>query len=217
MADPAALALPVLLAAAGSADVGLRREALHALIVHDPAPAGGAYGPRGRWDPSEYVQRRTVDALVTRVDEPEARALLAEVYGSPGVPAWTRGYAALATLRAVPAADRPAVGAEIARLAAEEPRDGKAAGLLVAAAHAGDAASLARLGPWVAAGNLPLERDLILGMSAWTFPSARASPARSPRSAPRWPRRGSARRRATPRPRSGPTCAGRTRTWRWTP
>jgi hypothetical protein len=157
--DPAVRA--ALEAGAADPDVGVRRRALATLIAADPAPGGGGWGPRGRYDPSVYVQRAAMVGLGERAAEPEARALLRAVVDTGDANPWTRGAAALALVDAARAGRIPAADAatDLPRLssAVASVHAGSGAALLLAAAEAGDAHARAALAELVAAGNLPME------------------------------------------------------------
>ncbi|MDP2314163.1 MAG: hypothetical protein Q8P41_14770, partial [Pseudomonadota bacterium] len=132
-----------------------------ALVRADAAPGGGVWGQRGRFDPSEYVQRATVDALATRLDEPEARAVLRALVDDPNAGPWARGAAGIVLARAardgaLPAAERDTDRARLAT-AAGSVSGGRGGALLLAAAIAGDTPARTRLAELLSAGNLPLE------------------------------------------------------------
>ncbi|MDP2308390.1 MAG: hypothetical protein Q8P18_20395 [Pseudomonadota bacterium] len=162
--DPACKA--ALEAGAADLDVAVRRDAIAALLAADPTPAGGEWGQRGRFDPSEYVQRATVAELGARLDEPAARALLRTLVDDAGVSPWVRGAAAIPLARGVrdggvPADEREADRARLTAAAAQV-TGGRGGALLLAAAIAGDTAghpdpAAARLADQLAAGNLPME------------------------------------------------------------
>ncbi len=164
----------VLAALAGDVDVGVRRRAVAALVRASTEPAGGEWGARARFDPSEYVQRSMISALTTRLSEPETVALLTEMTGAADVDPWTRGAAGMALVSV------PGMRERLAMAAAAISDDGQAGGLLIAAARAGDEPSRQRLAPWVAGGNLPLERPLLAQMAGLDLPFtdgiARAEP-----------------------------------------
>ncbi len=135
---------------AGSPDVSVRKKSLQALITQSPEPAGGAWGKRGRWDPSPYVQRATIDALKKRGSEPESIAMLEELVRTPAVEPYTRGYAALALPR-----DKDRLGwlekeAEVVPAWAAAP-------LWLAVAEAGSATGLEQLRKALLTGEVPLE------------------------------------------------------------
>ena len=148
-------------AGAAESDVGVRRRALAALVAADPAPAGGTWAPRGRYDPSEYVRRSVIEALTERLAEPETRALLRAIIDDPAADAWTRGAAALVLTRGIAAGTVPAPEADADRTrvaaAAATAKGTRAGPLLLAAARVGDAASRTRLNALLGAGNFPLE------------------------------------------------------------
>ena len=133
---------------AADLDVSVRRTALAALVRSAPEAAGGAWGKRGRFDPSEYVHRAVIDALEARPVEPESVLLLRDFATGEDVEAWTRGRALLAMARVDPE------GAAVIREAASV--SGNPA-VLLAAALVGDAPLLEKLGTRLSAGDLPLE------------------------------------------------------------
>lgn len=166
LASPSATS--VLEALAADEDVGVRRRAIAALIRSSTEPAGGTWSQRARFDPSEYVQRAMIDALAPRTGEPETVAVLTELLDAADVDPWTRGLAGLKLVNVPGARDR------IVSAAAAVSDDGKAGGLLIAAARAGDGAALARLSPWFAGGNLPLERQILAETGGLNLPFAQA-------------------------------------------
>jgi len=146
---------------ASDLDVSVRRDALAALVTADPAPAGGAWGQRGRFDPSAYVQRATIDRLAARMDEPASRDLVRALLADTAADPWARGAAALTLARAgrdgkVPATELAADHARLAEAAAAA-QGSRGGALLLAAAIGGDAPARARLGEQLSTGNLPLE------------------------------------------------------------
>lgn len=86
----------VLVEAAAHVDPTPRAVALAWLIRLDPEPAGGAWGARTLYDPSAWVQQAGVDALVDRIEEPEAQALLEEYVALGQADPYTRGLAGIA-------------------------------------------------------------------------------------------------------------------------
>lgn len=166
--DPTAVAvaLPtfqsVLERGASDVEVPVRRKALAALIHTSAEPAGGAWGQRGRYDPSAYVQRAVITVLQSRIQEPETRALLTSLVQATGADPYVRGMAGLALARADASAR-----ALLASAAAAE-GGWKAGGLLLAAAVAGDDAAKSRLVQFIERGNLPLDTWFLreLGNSA---------------------------------------------------
>ncbi len=166
--DPAVRA--ALEAGAADLDVGVRRAALAALVATEPAPAGGAWALRGRYDPSEYVRRAVIEALADRRGEPETRALLRAVVDDPASDPWSRGAAALLLVDGkvsgvVPADEHEADRARIVA-AATSARGARAAALLFAAARLGDAPPADRLRELLAAGNLPMELWFVRALGA---------------------------------------------------
>lgn len=138
----------VLVAGAADTDLGVRRLAVGALVRSAPEAAGGAWGRRGRYDPSEYVKRATIDALGGRTDDEAALALLKDFAAAGDVPPWTRARAAVAIARR-----GPGERAFLAGIAASNPT----AGAQLAGALAGDEAARVRLGERLAEGGIPLE------------------------------------------------------------
>jgi HEAT repeat protein len=149
---------------AADLDVSVRRRAIATLVAVDPAPAGGAWGPRGRLDPSEYVRRATVEALATRITEPASRDLLAAILQDTSADPWTRGAAALALL-GNPAGVSPEHRAAVAA-AAGGVRGTRAAALLLAAAAGGDTTARDRLVRMLEGGGLPLELWFLRALGA---------------------------------------------------
>lgn len=143
----------VLEAGAGSLDPLERRPALAALVRLDPAPGGGSWALRGRYDPSTYVQRAVVESLGGR-PEPEATVVLEGLARDVAAEPYTRGLAALELARR----DAARWAGPLAELAAAERHSPEL--LLTAAAVAGDAASLARLQRRLAEGELPMDLAL---------------------------------------------------------
>lgn len=157
--DPAVQA--ALEAGAADLDVGVRRRALGTLVAADPAPAGGPWAIRARFDPSEYVRRAAVDALAGRLHEAETRAHLRALVEDDNGDPWSRGAAALVLADGivdgrVPAAEQADDRARIAAAAAAA-RGSRAAALLLAATRTGDTTARARLEELLSGGDLPLE------------------------------------------------------------
>ena len=59
-------------------DTSIRQRALYLLVRFTPEPGGGIWSPRGLGDPSPYVQRRCVEALMKRTNDPSALTKLKE-------------------------------------------------------------------------------------------------------------------------------------------
>ncbi|HNH47142.1 MAG TPA: hypothetical protein PKY30_08895, partial [Myxococcota bacterium] len=135
---------------AASTDLSIRKKSLQTLIVQSAEPAGGTWGKRGRWDPSPYVQRATVDALKKRGSEAESIAMLEELVRSPTVEPYTRGYAALALPK-----DKDRL-AWLEKEAATVP-GWAAAPMWLAVAQGGSAAGLEQLRQALLTGEVPLE------------------------------------------------------------
>ncbi len=167
--DPAVQA--ALEAGAADLDVAVRRQAVAMLIRTDALPAGGAWGPRGRFDPSEYVRRAAIDALGDRAGEVESRAILLAILEDAACDRLTRGAAALALAGAlggspVPEGEAATIHVAIER-AALTGRGVDSLSLLLAATEAGDkrlgekpageTGAKSRLVALLAAGNLPME------------------------------------------------------------
>lgn len=154
----------ILEAGAADLEVDVRRRAVAALVRLDPAPGGGAWGRRGRFDPDAFVQRAAADALAERGSEPESRVLLRELATAPAVEPLTRGHAALLLVRL-----EPATAVEVDAWARAEPGWG-AVGLHLAAAAGGVEGAADRLAAALAQGELPLDlgflRDLVAAAPA---------------------------------------------------
>jgi hypothetical protein len=169
----------VLESGAADPDVAVRRRAVAALLAADPAPAGGPWGPRGRFDPSEYVRASAIEALGARAGEAESRALLRAMVDAADADAETRGRAALALVAAeraghVPAGELAADQARFAQAAAAV-RGARATALLLAAAETGDAPARGRLVEQIASGNLPLDLGLLADLGESREPALAGS------------------------------------------
>jgi HEAT repeat protein len=149
--------LDLLEAAAADEEPWVRGRGLAALVGIDPRPAGGVWGPRGLWDPDPWVRRQVLRSLATRMDEPETRALLAGHVRQPSAPAAIRAAAAMALHRA----GHLEVDGELAAMAAGATGWDRLP-LSLAAAQAGDAASIARLvDRLLPSGDFPLDLGLV--------------------------------------------------------
>jgi len=137
---------------AGAADerAEVRATALSALVRVDPAPGGGPWGPRGRWDPDEGVRRAVADALATRPGDPAALALLRGLASAPEVDGVTRGHAADRALL---------LDADATWLAPllTGPDDWGTAGVLLVAVRGGEPDLVARAAAWLDRGEVPLD------------------------------------------------------------
>lgn len=152
-------ALSALQVAAADPDPALRGLALSALIRVDPAPAGGALGPRAAWDPSPWVQRQLVEALAARAAEPESGALLIDLATRAGV----EPYVACAAALRAPAA--PALDARLRAQLDRGPRWTRPPCALAGLRHGlsgAEAAGNAALSE----GDLPLNLGFLADLSA---------------------------------------------------
>lgn len=140
----------ILEAGAADPDVAVRARALEALIRFDRAAGGGAWGPRARFDPSEFVQRAAIRALAGRSGDPAAEKLLENLAFDARVESTTRGLAAAALLSALGDGAR-----HVTSLA--PPFDAGSLGVLVAAARVGDPAVLAQVDHLLRTEDLPLD------------------------------------------------------------
>ncbi len=141
-------------------DVSVRQQALGQLVRHSADPAGGSWAARALYDPSIYVQRRAIEALGGRLEEPAAADLLLEVVGRDGVEPYTRGLAG--RLLAAHGDHRALPPLQTALAAAEE--DWQRAPLALAAAMLGDADALSQLQQSLRRGEFPLEVDFFLAL-----------------------------------------------------
>ena len=85
--------LVVLLQGAEHEDVSLRQQALYLLVKHTEEPGGGAYAARALYDPSPYVKRQGIRALLERWEEAPAREALRGLVAREDVDAYTRAIA----------------------------------------------------------------------------------------------------------------------------
>lgn len=158
-------AVAVLQAGAADLDITVRRNAIAVLIEIDPAPAGGAWLDRARFDPSEYVRRSAVDALFARAPDAQARVALRAWTADASLDHWTRGAAAEALARW----PEPAGKDEDRRTISDAARSvsgNRSAGLLLAAAMVGDADAKARLERILSAGQVPSELWFLRALGA---------------------------------------------------
>lgn len=149
---------------ADSLNSGLRRQALSLLIATDPAPGGGAWGLRGRWDPSPSVQIGVIHALSQRGAEAESQALLRQLT-EQAADALTSGYAALALVHGP--------DTELATWLMARARSIPAwsrGPLLLAATQAGSSDAAVALQTFLQKGDLPLDLAFFeaLGQSGLT-------------------------------------------------
>jgi hypothetical protein len=148
-----------LLEASADTDPGVRGLALAALIRVDPAPGGGAFGPRAAFDPSPWVQRQAIEALAARGAEPASQDLL---LGMAGRPALGPYVACAAALRA-PGSD--ALNAVIDANLSKAPTWAKGpCGL--AALHHGRPEAAATTAAALEQGELPLELGFLRDLAA---------------------------------------------------
>lgn len=159
----------VLALGAASLDVSVRRLAIGALVRHDADPCASPWAQRGRYDPSEYVQRETIDALGDKT----CAAVLWTWATDTSLDATTRAVAADASGEADPV--------KLGEQALALKTDGRAAMYLLVAALHGNEPAKVRLAEVARSGNLPIERDLYpkLGEATW-FPFADAVAAAEP-------------------------------------
>ena len=139
----------ILEAGAGSTDPVTRQIALAALVRADPAPGGGSWGRRARFDPDPFVQQRAAVALGDRAGDATARDLLRDMALASGLDGITRGRAAAAALRLDP---DPAWLA-----AAWAAPDGWGSTALLAVGARWDPELGRRLGVLLASGEVPFE------------------------------------------------------------
>lgn len=147
--DPAA----TLSAAAGELDVSVRARAIGLLIAS--SESADEWGPRGIYDPDEWVQRAAVDALVDHPD-PAAAELVASLVERDGLSPYVRCHAAvelIATGRAV-----PDLGWQ------DESEHWLRAPLALPAAMQGDTDALSALRADLAQGDFPLEIEFYLDL-----------------------------------------------------
>lgn len=149
--------LEVLEGAAGDEEPWMRGRALAALVRTDPSPAGGLWGPRGLWDPDPWVRRQVLEALGGRMAEPETVQLLVGHLRQASAPGGTRAAAAMALHRAGHRDLLP----ELAAMASGATGWDRLP-LSLAAAQAGDGASIARLRDEILpGGDFPLDLGLV--------------------------------------------------------
>ena len=144
-------ALAVLAAAAGDLDEGVRARALGALVRSSPEPAGGAWAPRGLYDPSPWVQRATLDALSSRRADAASRQVLHQTAQRTDLDPYVRCAAAAALHVAPPSG----LLETVRRAETEAGAPWRAAPCALAAAQLDDAEAEDRLALILAEGDLP--------------------------------------------------------------
>jgi len=148
----------VLEQASGLLDVSVRQRASFLLIRYWPEEAGGKWSHRGLFDPSPYVQRRSVEALSERRHEAASIALLNQVVEREQLDPYTRGKAALALSEEGNKEGLPALKRALSLPA----HHSSLAPLALAAAAMGDEAAAAQLLSFLEKGDFPLEVDFFL-------------------------------------------------------
>lgn len=147
-------------AASAELDVAVRARALKLLIVYE----GADWAPRALFDPSPYVQRAGVEALVELGDD-DSYALIAAL-ASRDVDPYTRSYAAVRLLESGRAV--PDLGFSDERL------HWRRAPLALPAAMQGDPDAIAALDADLRRGDYPLEIAFFLDIGASGLPVAEA-------------------------------------------
>ncbi|MCK6519474.1 hypothetical protein L6R46_30970 [Myxococcota bacterium] len=160
--------LGVLNEGASASDVAPRAQALATLTRNAPAEEARSWALRGLFDPDDYTRGRVAAALIQRVDEPWALALLVELVGRADVDPYTRGPAALAVAQAADPGAKDALVRALATL--EEPW--RRAPLNLALAVLGDVNALAELSAVLKGGDVPMRVDFIIACGAAGLPLA---------------------------------------------
>ncbi len=152
--------MDVLTQAANDLDPTPRGRALGLLVQSSDQPAGGEWGPRGLYDPSPWVQRQVVEALATRLPEPESAAALRVVAERSDVDPYVR---ATAGFRLAAAGDTSAREA-LSHGWKTEKQSWRRAPLAAAALAAGDTEALQTASGALASGDVALEVDFVLDL-----------------------------------------------------
>ncbi len=151
----------VLTSGAESNDPTPRARALQYLIATTDRATDGDWAERALQDPDPWVQRAGVNALVDRLQEPEAVALLEGYVANAKADPYVRGAAGLrlATTSSEVAA------ASLATAWRQEPELWRAAPLALAAAVLGDQEAIKPLQRALRRGELALEVDFLLDLA----------------------------------------------------
>ncbi|MCK6524396.1 HEAT repeat domain-containing protein [Myxococcota bacterium] len=160
--------LGVLNEGASAADVAPRAQALATLTRHAPPDEARAWALRGLFDPDDYTRGRVTAALIQRIAEPWAAALLLDLVGRADVDPYTRGPAALALAQAKDPGAKDALTRALAEI--EEPW--RRAPLNLALAVLGDAEALNELSAVLKGGDVPMRVDFIIACGAAGLPLA---------------------------------------------
>ncbi|MEZ4321207.1 MAG: hypothetical protein R3F61_27275 [Myxococcota bacterium] len=147
---------------AASLEPSHRGQALGFLIRTSPEPGGGEWGPRALYDPDGWVQRQGVQALVERIEEPEARAHLVDYLGRDTADPYSRGYAAV-RLRDH---SSPEVRATLTEAWRAESQRWRAAPLALGALVHGDETALEPLSAALSRGDIALEAEFVHDVGA---------------------------------------------------
>lgn len=149
--------------AAANLDPTPRGRALDLLILAATEPAGGAYGPRALYDPDPWVQRKAVEALAMRLNEPETQALLRKYVGRSDIDPYVRQSAAMHLARHGGAATDGLRDVMSAAWRAES-QAWRQAPLALAAASLGDRDAIAPLAAAISRADIGLEVEFVLDL-----------------------------------------------------
>lgn len=139
-------------------EVSIRQRSTGLMVRYWPEPAGGEWGQRGIFDPSPYVQRRTIEALQSRLHEPESQLILTNFLKNEHADPFTRGKAALA----LAVNDKTEILGQLQDSLAIPRHLSYQAPLALAAAVLGDASSKDLLLLALRQGDFPLEVDFFI-------------------------------------------------------
>jgi len=143
---------------AASLDPSLRARSVALLVRASSEAGGGAWGARGLADPDAWVQRATVEALVSRLPEDQSGELLLGFVERDWGDPYVRGMAALHL------GDGQAD--QVSMAWHSETQAWRVAPLALAAAALGDTDALEPLARAISTGDLGLEVEFVLDLGA---------------------------------------------------
>ena len=152
--------------AAGLMDTTVRQRSLSLLVQHWPEPGAGPWAGRGLGDPSPYVQRKSIDALGTRLEEEASRNALIQYLQRSDVSPFNTAKAAILLSQD---SSTNVLGLVEEHLL-EERHHSERAPLLLAAAYLGSEQAPAPLAAALRKGDFPLEMEFFLSIGDRPFP-----------------------------------------------
>lgn len=146
----------VLYSGAESLDVSVRLLSAHELVRYRPEPSGGEYTQRFLLDPSPYVKRAALNALIERFEtgeDPAALALLLESLHQEDIDPYTWGHLAHSLIGLVDEGDTNLIGGKWE----SESAPYRVLPLAMVAAETGNTLAQTALEAAISAADIPLE------------------------------------------------------------